>query len=662
MSENKETAALAPEKSGESTMSIQDIISLCLTHWKWFVFSLVICMSIGTVYLLRTPKVYVATASVLIKEEGKGKNAISADVSGFSNMGIFTTKTNVNNELASIKSPSVILEVVRRLNLDKNYTIDGTFHRLTLYGETLPVQVRFINAPDNQGCSFTLYLDRAKREVKLNDFKFKGEEFDEEVIGAFNDTLTTPVGKVEIVPTTYYDQPQNETIDKIYVSRSSLQAAVGKCSGSLNADITDKETSIIDLTYHDVNVRRAEEFISTLISVYNENWVRDKNLLATSTSKFINERLGVIESELGNVDSDISSYKSEHLIPDLSATTAMYLGQNQEASKAILELNNQLYMARYIRDFISSSANNYQLLPANSGLQGSNIESQITAYNEKLLQRNSLLANSSLSNPLVQDMDANLSSMRNMILGSVDNEINAITTRIRSYNNAQNQSTSRLQSNPTQAQYLLSVERQQKVKEALYLFLLQKREENELSQAFTAYNTRIITPPMGNPSPVSPVSRNILLISFLAGILIPLGIIILLENMNTRVRSRKDLESLTVPFVGEIPFAARRRRTLKQRITKPISRAQGDKNERKILVKEGSRGMINEAFRVVRGNLEFMLGTDGSKKVIMVASITAGSGKTFVISNLAATFALKGLKVVLIDLDLRKAAPTAPRR
>jgi capsular exopolysaccharide synthesis family protein len=235
--------------------------------------------------------------------------------------------------------------------------------------------------------------------------------------------------------------------------------------------------------------------------------------------------------------------------------------------------------------------------------------------------------------------------MRNSIISSIDNQVSTLNTQIQGLRGIQGLSTSRLLSNPKQAEYLLSVERQQKVKEALYLFLLQKREENELSQAFTAYNTRVITSPTGSMAPVSPNRRMILLAAMLLGILIPIAIIYLRENLNTKVRGRKDIEDLTIPFVGEIPQYDRKKRKKK-----------GESLTSHIVVKPESRNVINEAFRVVRTNMEFMTGADHVNKVIMVTSANPGSGKTFLTMNIATSFAIKEKKVIAIDLDMRRAS------
>lgn len=248
----------------------------------------------------------------------------------------------------------------------------------------------------------------------------------------------------------------------VQVSHSPLQTVVSSYSSSLTISQTDEKSNIITLSFRDVSSQRAEDVLSTLIAVYNENWVKAKNQIAVSTSMFINERLGVIEGELGNVDDDISSYKSEHLLPDVQAAASMYMAQASQADASIKELNDQAYMARYIRGHLANESNKYQLLPANSGIDNPSIATQITEYNNKLLERNSLVAHSSTKNPLVVEMDASLSSLRSALLTSIDNQLVALNAQIRSQQSLGGQATSRIASNPQQSKYLLSVERQQK--------------------------------------------------------------------------------------------------------------------------------------------------------------------------------------------------------
>ena len=627
-------------------LRIQDLLYLCLARWKWFVLSLMVTIGVATVYLLRTPAVYTRTASVLIKEDSKGKS-VSSDLESFSEFGLFQSGTNVNNELITFQSPALMTEVVKRLRLDMNYFVPGKFHRQVAYGLTLPVDVTINDLPENESAGFTLKI-QPDGTLYLSDFIRNGTDLDEkDVKGSLLDSITTPLGKIIIHTTPNYVKGEAYTL---YVGKSSLYNAVNSCSSNLSVSLNSEKASVIDLSFKDNSTQRAEDVLSMLISVYNENWVKDKNQIAVSTSMFINERLGVIERELGNVDEDISSYKSEHLLPDVQAASSMYMAQSSEANAQILSLNNQLYMTRYIRNYLANDANRTQLLPANSGIESANIESQIAEYNKQLLQRNSLVANSSTENPLVVDMDQALASMRGAIIRSIDNQIVTLNSQIKSLRQTEQQTTSRIAANPTQAKYLLSVERQQKVKEALYLFLLQKREENELSQAFTAYNTRIVTPPHGSMLPTSPVHKNIFMVAFALGLLIPVVIIFMRENMNTRVRGRKDLENLTIPFIGEIPLFTRKKKGILGKKPQEV---------KAVVVKEGNRDIINEAFRVLRTNLEFMTGKDKTSNVIIMTSFNPGSGKSFLTMNIAVSLAIKGKKVLVIDGDLRHASASS---
>ncbi len=640
------------KRTSDDFMSLKDLFTLCLTHWKWFVLSLFITIGIAVLYLLVTPPVYTRSASILIKDDSKNKSSVSSELSAFSDLGLFSTSTNVNNELISIKSPAMILEVVKRLNLNMNYSVSGLMRSRTLYGYNLPVTATIDGMADNDAASFTLKLG-PDTNFTIDDLTLNDDDIDGTFKGNYGDSIKTPVGTIIVNTTPYYSKAA-ET-DPINVTRIGLIESINACQKKLTAALNDDKATIIDLTYRDVSIQRAEEFLNTLISIYNENWVKDKNQIAVSTSQFINERLSVIEDELSNVDSDISTYKSENLIPDVESASAMYMQEASAANAQIVNLNNQLYMARYIRNFVTDNSNSSQLLPANSGINNATIEQQIATYNQQLLQRNSLVANSSEQNPLVQDLDAQLQQQRGAIMSSIDNQISSLNAQVRGYGASAAASTSRIASNPTQAQYLLSVERQQSVKEQLYLFLLQKREENELSQAFTAYNTRIVTPPMGSLLPTSPVRRNVLLVAIALGLLIPLVILFLRENMNSRVRGRKDIEDLTAPFLGEIPHYGKKP-SLWKRILRLFGKQKEEQNQYQVVVKPGSRNYINESFRVVRTNLEFMLGEENRHRIIMLTSSNPGSGKTFITMNLATTFAIKEKRIIAIDFDMRRAS------
>ena len=610
--------------------------------------SLIIVMGAALYYIWSTPPVYTRSASILLKEDGKSSSSGGVDAA-FSDMGLFSVKTNVNNEIFSMKSPAVMLDVVKRLHLDVDYKIDGTFYKKTLYGTMLPLSVGFLELDDNETAALTVALG-ADSTLTLKNFVRNGEEIAGEASCAYGDTIDTPLGRLAVARSAFYDSSKvaASPVKEILVMRSSLNGAVAAYSAGLSVALNDDKTTIINLTFKDVNTQRAEDVLNTVIAVYNENWIKDRNQVAVSTSMFINERLGVIERELGNVEEDISSFKSRNLLPDVQAAASMYMSQSSETNAQILALNTQLSMAQYIRTYITSSDGRNRLLPANSGIDNGNIEGQIAEYNNLQLQRNSLVANSSEQNPLVTDLDMSLNAMREAIVSSIDNLVVTLNTQLRGLQQSERKTTAQLAENPSQAKYLLSVERQQKVKEALYLFLLQKREENELSQAFTAYNTRIITPPNGSMAPTAPVKNTILMIALLIGLALPLGIIFLRVMMITTIRGRKDLENMAAPFIGEIPQYGRRQHR--------IASGKESHEALPVVVKDMGRDVINEAFRVVRTNLEFVTGSDSHNNVLMVTSFNPGSGKTFITLNLAASLAVKRKKVVVVDLDLRKAS------
>ena len=625
-------------------LRIQDLFILCLAKWYWFVISLAILLGAATIYLLKTPPVYTRSASLLIKEDGKsGSGNEAAGVLG--DIDIFRTSTNINNEMLSMQSPAVMYEVVRRLHLDVNYTTDGRFYDPVIYGSDNPYEVSFFDLGDAESASFTLRPDK-DGQVKLTDFTRNGEEADGDAVTALNDTVQTPVGRLLVNA-----RPGSTAAQQtVFVSRISMQDATADYSSRLSVALNDEKSTVVNLTLQDVCTQRAEDVLNTLISVYNENWVKDKNQIAVSTSMFINERLGVIERELGNVDEDISSYKSENLLPDVQAAASMYMAESSETNAKIQTLNTQLSMTRYVRSYLTGASSRNQLLPANSGIENSGIEKQIAEYNTLQLRRNDLVANSSETNPLVVDMDHSLHALRDAIIRTLDNYVTTLNTQLRALQQSARQTTARIAANPSQGKYLLSVERQQKVKESLYLFLLQKREENELSQAFTAYNTRVIMPPSGSMAPTAPAKKNILLIAFVVGLIVPIAVIFLRESMNTRIRGRKDLEALTLPFVGEIPQAATKK--------KGMSDKKSTENS-PIVVHEGSRDIINEAFRVLRTNLEFMTDKEQHSNVIVVTSFNPGSGKSFLAINIAVSLAIKQKKVLVIDGDMRHGSTSA---
>ena len=649
------------QKGASTYAKMMDMLTVFASKWYWFFICLALGLGASYMYLQMTPPIYTRAASILIKNDFQ-----SSSSGGSASMNMFGGNVDVNNELFTLRSPHIAEATVRNLHLDVNCYVRGRFHEEVIYGTGLSVQIIPLELNDQEAAGFMFELKQDGIFV-MSKFSRGKTDLPGAVKGKIGRTVNTPIGKINVEKSVNYT-PQDISLR---VERIPIQNAVNQITAGLTVSAVSEMSTIIKLSYDDVSPQRAEDVLSTIIAVYNENWVKDCNRRSVSTSEFIEERLKVIEKELGNVENDISSFKSANLIPaGQSDVASIYVGQATSATAQSTEISNQLHMARYVRNYLTNESNRYTLIPANQGVNSPNIGAQIAEYNSLLLARNNLLSASSLQNPIVQEKDLQLAELRSALIASVDNHIASLNVELNSAQSIRGQANSKIASSPLQSKYLLSVERQQKVKENLYLYLLQKREENELSQAFTAYNNRLITPATGSNIPTFPIPNMVWMLGALAGLLIPGLLIFLTEAVNNKVRGRKDLNELTIPFIGEIP-THRHHRTFKEKLLAPwikfrdnlksmlrIGEVQEDKTLH-ILVKDHSRNVINEAFRVIRTNLEFMTAKGSRGKVIMLTSFTPNSGKTFVVTNLITSFAIKRQRVLAIDLDLRKASLSA---
>lgn len=657
--------AQVQSKTASPTLLWRDLLIVFTSHWWLFLICVCITAAIAQFYLLSTAPRYTRQASVMIKVDQNSAGIVSS----FSDLSLMQNNLNINNEIFTLKSTFIMEQTIRQLNLQMDYSYMGIFRKFPLYGETLHVNAVMSDLTDADDVSMVLHL-RSDSTFVLTDFKRGDVELSsDDIKGKLGRELNTPLGKVVINPSLGY-APLNEDI---FIHHKTFSNTRSQCMERLTVKMTDENTSIILLEYQDECASKAEDILSAIIAIYDANWVKDRNQISVSTSEFIADRLKVIEGELGTVESDISEFKSANLIAGgAEESGSQYIGQITSTQQQINDLNTQLYMVRYVRSYLTAEATKFQLLPTTTGLDGADISSQIAEYNQILLRRNNVVSNSSVENPIVVDLDQRLSGIRSLMLVSLDNIVVGINARMRQAQAQQGFATSKVASSPDQAKQLLNIERQQKVKESLYLYLLQKREENELSQAFTAYNTRVITPASGAESPTFPNQTNIWLIAIAIGIVVPGLILFLLENINNSVRGRKDLDVLSIPFIGEIPLQNVKGNWFTRRIAEWRKKREWEKRhkhsrhhryyedkELHIVVKDKKTDVMNEAFRVIRTNLEFMSVKGEKNKVIMLTSFNPNSGKTFVISNIAMALSIKGKRCLLIDLDLRKASLSA---
>ena len=645
----EEQNIIQPSDERDDGVSLRDVLIECASRWRWYVVTVTVALIVGVLYVKKTQPVYKRDASIMVLERNRKPTIINELLNDYMDFGFFSDNTNVNNVIAAIKSPDVMSEVVGLLDLNVSYTTSGMFYDNTLYGKSLPVKVVFRDLDEDDAAALHLSLD-GRGGVKMSGFVKNGKELHSpDLTCNVGQTVNTPLGRLTIKSTSHYSgvSPDNDEID---VRKTAKRVAANRFLGGLSVEIGDKKSTILDLSYRDVSGERAEDILSAVIDIYNKVWMKNRNEVTAGATRFLDERLAIIERELDSVDTDISKYKSDNLLPDIEKAYSLSMERADKNSAILLGLNTQLSVAGYIRDFIAARVNTNQLIPVNVGLDNDKIDALIDKYNALQLERNKLVANSGEGNPLIKDMDSQLAQMRRSVLNSLNNLMVSLSTHIGHLQNYEQKTNTDISTNPTQAKVLLSVERQQKVKEALYLFLLQRREENQLSQSFNADNTQIIKSPSGSDVPLAPKTGMIMLVALVVGLALPTGVVYLLETTNNKVRGRKDVEErVTAPLVGEIPLVEDERRGVMSLKPQPAK-------DYGVVVEHGNHDVINEAFRIMRTNIEFLNAPGSGASVQMMTSYNTGSGKTFLTLNLASCLAIKEKRVLVVDCDLRTAA------
>ncbi len=611
-------------------LNIVDLFMYLASQWKWFLLSILICGGIAWYNYARAPLVYFRSATVIIKDPSN-----KASTSGLDRFDNFINKVNVANEILQFRSKKLMREVVQRVHADVSYQIKDGLRSNELYNES-PVLVSLPDALPEQSFSFTMTLKDAKT-VTLSDFS--GIEAKPSYEVALNDTVAIIEGMNVVVTATNYlrDSWLNTPIR---VQKLPVESMVNYYKNALGIQQEEEEASILTLALKDSSPARAEDVLNTLITVYNEEAIKEKNQVAVNTANFINERLIIIERELGNVESNLESFKQRNQIVDIASSAGMYMTESQKYNADAMELETQLRLANFIKDYLTDPSKETDLIPSNTGISDMNIENQISLYNAAKLKRDHLIDDSSVNNPVVQELNNSLRAMKQSIIRAVDNMIVSLNVKRNDAQNREMRAQDRVTAIPTKERQMLSIERQQKIKEALYLFLLNKREENALSQAMADNNARVIDGAEGSNAPISPNRDRILLLGLLVGIALPGAVCLAILFMDTRVHGRKDIEGATsVPYLGEIPLD---------------KEAMKDHRKKVMAVKEQGDDIVSEAFRILRTNMAFLSKKDKPAQVITFTSFNIGAGKTFIARNLSMSLAYLKKRVVMVDLDIRK--------
>lgn len=648
MEENKnlQLEGAVQEQEEKSAIDFQLIYTNLILNWKWFVLSLIVCLGLGYLYLRYATPAYQASTKVLIKDDDDSKrrgSLGSSMIQSAANLGFMSNSNGIYNEIEILSAHDLAQLAVHDMKIYVNYYHKSAFKDPLVYKEQevsvdldLP-HLKKLNAPiklsiEKEG---TKYHVKGTYNLPIDAFSFEKEtsEF-EKTFDRLPATISTRVGTLTFTPSKIYKLEDGEVLKAVIVSP---EMAAKQYTKNLTVSQTSKTTTIAELVLNDENPQRALDYLNTLLKVYNRQANEDKNEIAYRTEQFINNRLQKINAELGNTEGQLESYKKRNKVIEMKLNATATIANSDAYAQKLQDANTQVELLNELGKYMNEPGNKYQPIPSNVGLTDESSTELINQYNKIALDRNNALHAASETSPTVTPLTAQLDAlttsikraMRQAKLG-MEIQRNSIAKQAAEY-------AGQIGNSPEQERVLTQIGRQQEVKSGLYLMLLEKREENSISLAATADKGKIIDAPsfIGK---VSPKSSIIMLIALVLGLAIPAGILFLIEFFKYKIEGHEDVVKLTqIPVIADIPVA---------------SDAAKKEGKADIVVHQNVNNLMEEIFRGLRTNIQFMLKSD--EKVMMFTSSTSGEGKTFVASNIGISLALLGKKVIMVGLDIRK--------
>jgi len=613
------------DSSENDKLNLSDAIKKYAFYWKWFVLGFGISISASYIYLRYTAPEYEVVSTVLIHD--KENESVSSELSAFKDLALIdNNKSLFDTEIGILKSRSLMEKVIKTLQLNKTYFEKGRVSDTELYATSLPFKLMFFDRD-----SLLFDKDTLISLVATSQTNFDLFDANEELRGnyRFGEKIKSSILNFTILPTGATAVIEG---DKIIVKINPVSVITDSYRRKTRIEPLDTKSSLINISLRDQNKLKAEHILRVLIEQYNIEAIIDKSLIAQNTDKFINDRINTISKELTQVDLDTEDFKTSNNLTDIKSETALILESNTKLEKESLDLITQLKMVDYMSNHIAQEK--HELIPTNLGLTSTSLNQTTLTYNELFLERTRLLRSSNNLNPIILNLDNQLDNLKNSIAQSLINLKSSLTISLNYLKQQGIKLNSKITLVPKQERNLRDIQRQQQIIETLYLYLLQKREENAIALAIKAPNAKIIDAAYGSNFPVYPKKTLFYLVASIFGIIIPFILLYLFFLLNNNVHTIEDIESaLDAPILGDIPRS---------------------KEKKLVLDNLESRDEITEALRIIRTNIFFVLSKNKKKcKTIFVSSTFKGEGKSFTSIQLAKTLALSSKKVILIGADIR---------
>lgn len=598
-----------------------------LMYWPWIT-GCVLAALVGAFFYLKTQTpLYTVSSSVLIKNENSKSGNSGASLA---DLGFVTSSTqNFDNELEILRSRTLLKKVVTGLDLYIDYTLPGSFRPTELYKQS-PVKVWITPEEADRLGSAEVDLHFKQNQLYEVTITHNDQEW-KKVIEKLPAVFSTPAGVFTFSADSL--QSASHVPELIQAEITSPNWVAASFRERLNVTATNKTTTIAQLNLTDSQVARGTDFLNKLVELYNEEGNNDKNEVAAKTAEFIDERINIINRELGTTESELASFKQRAGVVDIASDATQAAGEQANYERAYAENEIQLSLMNHLKNHILNSENQYEVIPANIGLTNGDLNTVVERYNEMLIERKRLLRTSHEDNPAVQSLNASIEVMRNSVMAAIQTAEKGLLINRQALKDQTRKFAGKVSDAPVQEKEYLSMSRQQEIQANLYLMLLQKREENNITLASTANNARVIDEPLAGGQ-VSPQSSQIYMLALVLGLGFPVGILFLWGLLQFKIKTRADVERITrLPIIGDIPLTE-------------------EAKDNAIVVRENRNELMEEVFRSVRTNVQYML-SEG-QKVILFTSTTSGEGKSFSAGNLACSFAFMGKKVIIVGLDIRK--------